>query len=72
TNPQDVLHEEIDATLWQNQPYRIPIIGWMQEIEQLNRVDATAFYEKYYWPNNSVLIVAGDVEPETVKVLAEK
>ncbi|WP_245461386.1 MULTISPECIES: pitrilysin family protein [unclassified Mesorhizobium] len=29
TNPQDVLHEEIDATLWQNHPYRIPIIGWM-------------------------------------------
>ncbi|RUU64783.1 insulinase family protein, partial [Mesorhizobium sp. M7A.T.Ca.TU.009.01.1.1] len=72
TNPQDVLHEEIDATLWQNQPYRIPIIGWMQEIEQLNRVDATAFYEKYYWPNNSVLIVAGDVEPDTVRALAEK
>ncbi|TIX39060.1 MAG: insulinase family protein, partial [Mesorhizobium sp.] len=72
SNPQAVLHEEIDATLWQNQPYRIPVIGWMQEIEQLNRVDATAFYEKYYWPNNSVLIVAGDVEPETVKVLAEK
>ncbi len=43
-NPQAVLDEEVDATLWQNQPYRIPVIGWMQEMEQLNRIDATAFY----------------------------
>ncbi len=71
-NPQAVLDEEVDATLWQNQPYRIPVIGWMQEMEQLNRVDATAFYDKYYRPNNAVLIVAGDVEPEAVKASAEK
>ncbi|CCV06182.1 Uncharacterized zinc protease y4wA [Mesorhizobium metallidurans STM 2683] len=72
SNPQAVLEEEVDATLWQNQPYRIPVIGWMKEMEQLNRADAKAFYDKYYTPNNAVLIVAGDVTPETVKALAEK
>ncbi|MES0100955.1 pitrilysin family protein [Mesorhizobium sp. M0019] len=72
SNPQAVLDEEIDATLWQNQPYRIPVIGWMQEMEKLNRTDAMAFYNKYYTPNNAVLVVAGDVEPKTVKALAEK
>ncbi|TPJ52081.1 MULTISPECIES: pitrilysin family protein [unclassified Mesorhizobium] len=71
-SPEAVLEEELDATLWQNQPYRIPVIGWMQEMEQLNRTDAIAFYNKYYQPNNAVLIVAGDVEPDTVKALAEK
>jgi len=72
SNPEAVLDEEVDATLWQNQPYRIPVIGWMQEMEQLNRTDATAFYDKYYTPNNAVLVVAGDVEPDAVKALAEK
>ncbi|RUW26199.1 insulinase family protein [Mesorhizobium sp. M4B.F.Ca.ET.215.01.1.1] len=72
SSPQALLEEEVDATLWQNQPYRIPVIGWMQEMEQLNRTDATAFYDKYYRPNNAVLVVAGDVEPDTVKALAEK
>jgi len=72
SNPQAVLDEEVDATLWQNQPYRIPVIGWMQEMEKLNRTDAIAYYDKYYTPNNAVLIVAGDVAPETVKALAEK
>lgn len=71
-NPGALLNEEVDATLYQNQPYRIPVIGWMHEIEKLNRVDATAFYNQYYAPNNAILIVAGDVEPETVKALAEK
>ncbi|WP_432284103.1 pitrilysin family protein [Aminobacter sp. BA135] len=71
-NPGALLNEEVEATLYQNQPYRIPVIGWMHEIEKLNRVDATAFYDQYYAPNNAILIVAGDVEPETVKALAEK
>ena len=71
-SPDALLSEEIDATLFQNQPYRIPVIGWMHEMEQLNRVDAVAFYDKYYAPNNAVLVVAGDVDAATVKSLAEK
>ncbi|WP_018427197.1 pitrilysin family protein [Hoeflea sp. 108] len=72
SNPGALLSEEVDATLFQNEPYRFPVIGWMNEIEKLNRTDATEFYNKYYAPNNAILIVAGDVEPEAVKALAEK
>lgn len=71
-NPDALLDEEVSATLYQNQPYRIPVIGWKQEMEQLNRADAKTFYDHYYTPNNAVLVVAGDVEPEAVKALAEK
>jgi zinc protease len=72
TSPEALLDEEINATLYQNHPYRIPVIGWMHEMKQLNRIDATAFYDKYYAPNNAVLVVAGDVEADAVKALAEK
>lgn len=71
-NPDALLDEEVSATLYQNQPYRVPVIGWKQEMEQLNRTDAKAFYDHYYTPNNAVLIVAGDVTPEKVKALAEQ
>ena len=71
-DPDAILDEDVGATLWQNQPYRIPVIGWMQEIEKLNRADARAFYDRYYAPNNAVLVVAGDVTADAVKAMAEK
>ncbi len=70
-SPDALLSEEIMATLYQNQPYRVPVIGWLHEMEQLNRVDAVAFYDKYYAPNNAVLVVAGDVDEATVRKYAE-
>ncbi|WP_416223180.1 M16 family metallopeptidase [Tianweitania sp.] len=71
-DPSALLQEEMSATLYQNHPYRIPVIGWMQEMEELNRADAIDFYNRYYAPNNAVLVVAGDVDVEGVKALAEK
>lgn len=70
-SPQALLAEETAATAYQNHPYRIPTIGWLHEMEQLNRADAVAFYDRYYAPNNAVLVVAGDVEPAAVRALAE-
>lgn len=72
SEPRAILGEELDATLYQNHPYRFPVIGWMHEIEQLNRADAIDFYQRYYAPNNAVLIVAGDVDADTVRRLAQE
>lgn len=70
-NPRSILSEEMQATLYQNHPYRIPVIGWLQEMETLDREDALSFYDRYYAPNNAVLVVAGDVTPDEVHTLAE-
>lgn len=72
SDPGGILAEEIDATLYQNHPYGTPVIGWRHEIAQLNRTDATEFYDRYYAPNNAVLVVAGDVDAATVRRLAEE
>src|SRR5690606_8747210 len=72
SSPQSLHGEEVNATLYQNHPYRITVIGWMQEIEQLNRADAVDFYTRYYAPNNAVLVVTGDVSADAVKALAEE
>jgi zinc protease len=60
------------AAQFMNHPYAIPIIGWRHEMEQLSRQDALDYYERFYAPNNAILIIAGDVEPEAVRALAEK
>lgn len=71
-NPGSLLREALNAALYQNHRYGIPIIGWQHEVNALTRDDAIAFYDKFYTPNNAILVVAGDVEPEAVKALAEK
>jgi zinc protease len=69
--PSSILAEQMSATLYQNHPYRIPVIGWMHEMAKLSREDALAFYKRFYAPNNAILVVTGDVQPEEVKALAE-
>jgi zinc protease len=66
------LSEAVLATLYQNSHYGIPIIGWAHEMETLDRADAKSFYDRYYTPNNAVLVVAGDITPEEVRRLAEE
>ena len=48
------------------------MIGWRHEIEKLDREDALAFYQRFYTPNNAVLVVAGDVTADEVRTLAEE
>ena len=70
-DPRSILQEQMMAALYANHPYGTPIIGWEHEIRGLERADAFAFYKRFYAPNNAILVVAGDVEPDEVKTLAE-
>ncbi|WP_371348363.1 M16 family metallopeptidase [Ancylobacter sp. IITR112] len=70
-DPASQLSEAAQAAMFVNHPYGHPIIGWEDEIKQLNRQDALDFYRRFYTPNNAILVVAGDVEPDEVKKLAE-
>ena len=40
------------------------MIGWEPEITKLTRALAIEFYNRFYAPNNAILIVAGDVTPK--------
>ena len=71
-NPGSLLREAMSAALYQNHRYGIPIIGWQHEVNALSKDDAIAFYDKFYTPNNAILVVAGDVEVEQIKELALK
>ncbi|MEQ8696047.1 MAG: pitrilysin family protein, partial [Bauldia litoralis] len=70
-DPGAQLAEAVGATLFQNSGYGIPTIGWPAEMAALDRDDAIAFYDRYYTPNNAILIVAGDVTEAEVRDLAE-
>jgi zinc protease len=70
--PGALFGEQRNAAQFMNHPYGIPVIGWRHEIEALTLEDAKAFYREHYAPNNAILIVAGDVDPEEVRAMAER
>ncbi|SFU27513.1 zinc protease [Nitrosomonas eutropha] len=67
-----LLYEKLMATAFQAHPYRRPIIGWMNDLEHMQVSDARDWYKRWYAPNNAVLVVVGDVDPESVLALAKK
>lgn len=71
-NPGALAREQIAAAQYLNHRYGVPIIGWKHEMETLSLEDALSFYDLYYSPNNAILVVAGDVQPDEVKALAEQ
>nr|WP_156917696.1 pitrilysin family protein [Salinarimonas rosea] len=71
TDPAAQLSEAMAASLFVHHPYGIPIIGWMHEIEALDRGHALDYYGRFYTPENAILVVAGDVVPDEVLRLAD-
>ncbi|AGI69958.1 M16 family peptidase [Octadecabacter antarcticus 307] len=71
-SPGALAREQMRAAQFLNHRHGVPIIGWKHEMEELDMADALAFYDLYYSPNNTILIVAGDVEPEEVLALAQE
>ncbi|PIR39004.1 MAG: peptidase M16 [Alphaproteobacteria bacterium CG11_big_fil_rev_8_21_14_0_20_39_49] len=70
--PSSVIAEQMRAALYRNHPYGTPLIGWRHEIAALTPEDAQNWYDKYYAPNNAVLVVSGDITEKELKPLAEK
>ncbi|MBM1632634.1 insulinase family protein [Sulfitobacter mediterraneus] len=71
-NPSALFNEQMNAAQYLNHRYGVPVIGWKHEMQTLDLDDALSFYETYYSPNNAILVVSGDVEPEDVLALAKK
>ncbi|WP_419248180.1 M16 family metallopeptidase [Seohaeicola saemankumensis] len=71
-SPAALFREQKDAVQYLNHRYGVPIIGWRHEMVSLDRDDALAFYDRFYAPNNAILVVAGDVTPDEVRALAEE
>src|SRR5690606_28518035 len=67
-----LLFEKMMATAFQTHPYRRPIIGWMNDLEQMRVSDHQEWYDKWYAPSNAVLVIVGDVKPAEVLAFAQK
>ena len=72
-SPAALLSEAVQEQLYgRHKPYGMPISGYVDDVKKLNVNDLSAFYLKWYAPNNAILIVAGDTTADQVRKLAEK
>jgi len=66
------LLEQMQATAYVAHPYQIPTIGWPSDIEGWKVQDLKDYYTKYYAPNNAVMFLVGDVNPDAIFKLADR
>ena len=69
---QSLVYEQLMATAFTAHPYRVPVVGWMSDLESMTWRDARDWYDRWYAPNNAIVVVVGDVDPKQVFALAEQ
>jgi zinc protease len=70
--PQALVYEAAMAAAFKAHPYRRPIIGWMNDLENMTADDVLDWYRTWYAPNNAYVVVVGDVDHEAVFRLAAR
>ncbi len=54
---------QVAGTLvFQVHPYRLPVIGWKEDLERLPHEGMRAYYDKHYGPNRAFMVVVGDID----------
>ena len=65
-DPQNSLFEEVVAEAFKVHPYHRPVIGWMSDIDSIERDDLYHYDKTYYTPDNAVIIIVGDIHAEKI------
>ncbi|HAT39529.1 M16 family metallopeptidase [Polynucleobacter necessarius] len=71
-NPSSLLNESLMATAFMRSPYRHPVIGWMNDLQNMKAADARDWYRSWYAPNNATVVVSGDVDAKKVLSMVEQ
>ncbi|MEX0732302.1 MAG: pitrilysin family protein [Aquisalimonadaceae bacterium] len=71
-NPFSVARERFNALAWATSPYRQPIIGWQEDLDQFTVDDLRDWYAHHYGVNNAILVIVGNVQPDAVHDLVKK
>jgi len=65
-DPQNSLFEEVVAAAFKVHPYHKPVIGWMPEIESIDRGDLLSYYKTHYSADRATIVVVGDVKADEI------
>jgi predicted Zn-dependent peptidase len=66
TSPDGLLYEAQMFAAFTEHPYRMPVVGYMSDLESITRPDVNRYYKRFYGPNNAVVAVVGDVDADRI------
>jgi predicted Zn-dependent peptidase len=66
------LYEQFISAAFTAHPYGVPIIGWPSDIKNLSKAETKKFLKTYYSPNNAIMGIVGDINPDEIIKLIEK
>jgi zinc protease len=70
--PQSRVSEQFDSSVFRAHPYGRPVVGFMNDLDNMTAADAREWYNTWYTPNNVTVVVVGDVKAAEVLKLAEE
>jgi zinc protease len=68
SSPRYVLFTKLRAALFRGTPYEHDALGTRPSFQKTTGAMLKAFYDKWYAPNNAVLVVIGDLDPDATLV----
>jgi predicted Zn-dependent peptidase len=71
-DPDEVLAEAFYSVAFTASPYNWPVVGWMSDLQTIDRKELEEYHRMFYAPNNAVAILVGDVTVGEVQKLAKK
>ena len=73
SDPSEVLDEAVYETAFDRHTYRHTTMGYLKDIQDMpQQFDySLKFFDRYYRPEYTTIIVAGDVDPKSVRKLVE-
>ena len=72
TSPAGRLYEEHLSAAFTVHPYGVPVVGYMSDLETLSRRDVESYYRRFYGPDNAVVAIVGDIDPDEIEAWAHR
>lgn len=71
-NPMSILYENLKSLAYATHTYKNPVIGWRDDLDNINAKKIKEFYDTFYHPNNAVAILVGNFDEALALELIEK
>jgi zinc protease len=72
SNPEYVFYEQLLAATFKGSPYEHSPLGTRPSFDKTTDADLRKFHNNWYVPNNALLVVVGNIEPQTVLAQVKK